>query len=69
MIHQVMQTVQQHPLKIGGDVVAGSTIVAGWLGWLPEIVAIVGGIAAIIWYGVQIYYKIKEEKKKHDSRS
>lgn len=61
MLQSIMQ---QQSVRLSGDVAAGSTILASWLGWLPQTVNVVGGILAAIWIIIQIYYKIKAENNK-----
>lgn len=41
-------------LRIATDVVAGSTLLASILSWLPTTIGVIGGCLSIIWFLIQI---------------
>ena len=44
----------EHPTLMVG-VALSAAIGAGWLGWLPPLVALGAGLFSLAWYGIQIW--------------
>lgn len=45
---------RSQPFHLGVDVVAGSTLLASVMSWLPTAVAVIGGLLSIVWFIIQI---------------
>ena len=42
-------------VKVAGDIVAGLTLGASIMSWLPTAVSVIGGTLGIIWFIVQLW--------------
>ena len=49
--------------KPATDLVAAGTVGATWMGWLPDVLQVIGLLLTIVWFLMRMYDWIREKLK------